>query len=93
MYTYSFMRRSDTWFIVHGCLTLVTSINGKKVGAPTGMVVCGIILGVIEIILGVYSFAHPYVMALTLGFLIAFYFIEEGINMLVVSSLFSKGNN
>ena len=77
------------WFIVHGCLTLVTAINGKKLGAPTGMVVCGIILGIIEIILGAYSFAHPFVMALTLGYLIAFYFIEEGINMIVIGSALS----
>jgi len=46
--------------------------------------VLGIILGVLEIIMGIYSAAHPAVLALSLGMLVGFYFIESGINMIVI---------
>lgn len=80
------------WFLVHGVMTIIKSIGGKKLGVSTGMVVLGVILGVLELVLGIYSIAHPFVLAFAIGILIGFYFIEAGINLIVVSGGFSGGN-
>ncbi len=47
------------------------------------MVLC-IVLGVLELIIGIYSFVHPAMMAVALGLLIGIYFIESGINVIIV---------
>lgn len=80
------------WFLVHGVYTIIHSIRGKKIGVSTGMIVLGVILGILELVLGIYSIAHPFVLAVTIGILIGFYFIEAGINLIVVSGGFSGGN-
>ena len=77
------------WFFVRGILSIVAAIGSKKLGASTGVMVLGIILGILEIILGAYSVAHPMVLAIALGLLIGFYFIESGINMIILGSAFS----
>jgi len=71
------------WFILHGILSIVDAIALKKLSG-TGLMVLGIILGVLEIIMGIYSAAHPAVLALSLGMLVGFYFIESGINLIVI---------
>ena len=73
------------WFILHAVLTLVNSLRYMSGGRR----IFGIILGILEIILGIYSVAHPMVLALTIGFLIGFYFIESGFNLIFAGSLFS----
>lgn len=47
--------------------------------------VWGLIVGILGVILGIYSFAHPMVTALTAGLLIGFYFIESGIDLIVLA--------
>ena len=47
------------------------------------MVLC-VVLGVLELIIGIYSFVHPAMMAVALGILIGIYFIEAGINVIVI---------
>ncbi|MER2057139.1 MAG: DUF308 domain-containing protein, partial [Clostridia bacterium] len=74
------------WFILHGVLTIINSIASRSEG---GIKILNIVLGVLEIILGVYSIAHPAVMAVSLGILISFYFIESGINMILIGSGYS----
>ena len=72
------------WFIVHGLLSIVTAIQSKKQGDDTGTVVLCIVLGVLELIIGIYSFVHPAMMAVALGLLIGIYFIDSGINVIIV---------
>ena len=72
------------WFIVHGILSIVTAIQSKRNGDDTGSMVLCIVLGVLELIIGIYSFAHPAMMAVALGILIGIYFIETGINAIVI---------
>jgi len=74
------------WLLVRGVLTIVAAIESKRNGATTGIMVLGIILGVLDIILGIYSFAHPMVLAISLGILIGFYFIDSGVNMIVLGT-------
>lgn len=78
------------WFLVHGAMVVIKAINSKKEGATTGTVVLGVVLGVLELLIGAYSLAHPMVLAVSLGILISFYFIESGVSMIFVGSELSK---
>jgi len=78
------------WFCLHAILTIVDAIAARKLGADTVTMVLGIILGVLELILAIYSIAHPAVLALSLGLLIGFYFIESGISMILLGTVISK---
>ena len=71
------------WFIVHGVLSIFNGISARRDGADTATVVLCIILGILELVIGIYSIAHPAVMAVGLGLLIGFYFIESGINVII----------
>lgn len=78
------------WLFIHGVMTIVASVDGKKFGASTGMVVLGVILGIIEILFGIYSVAHPVFEMIVIGILIGLFFIEGGINMIVTGTVFAK---
>ncbi len=78
------------WFILHGVLTIVAAIRSRKEGAGVALMVIGILLGALELILGVYSVAHPALLAVSLGILISFYFIESGFNMIFIGSNLSR---
>ena len=93
MNNYIILYMAAGWFFVRGILSIVAAIQSRKLGAGTGILVLGIILGILEIVLGCYSIAYPIVLAIALGLLIGFYFIESGINMIVLGSLFSSGNS
>jgi uncharacterized membrane protein HdeD (DUF308 family) len=71
------------WFIVHGIMSIAAAIGSRSKGDDTGSVVLCIVLGVLELIIGIYSILHPGMMAIALGILIGIYFIESGINMIV----------
>ena len=81
---------SAFWFVIRGVLSIYVAIQSRKLGAGTGVMVLGILLGILDLVVGVYSFAHPTVMALTLGILIGIDFIESGINMICLGSIFSQ---
>ena len=73
------------WFFIHGIMTIVDGI-----ASDDGVLkILGIVLGVLEIIMAIYSIAHPAVLALGLGLLIGFYFIESGISMILIGSDYS----
>ena len=74
------------WFFIKGILTIVGSVKAKKLGAGTGTVACGVILGILEIGLTVYSILHPMVLAFAVAWLLGFYFIETGINMIALAN-------
>ena len=77
------------WFFIHGVLTIIGALDGNKKGAGTIVTVLGILLGVLELVIGGYSVAHPAVLAVGLGILIGFYFLESGINMIFIGSVIS----
>ena len=73
------------WFILQGIVSIVLSMNFK--GTDGGKKwIWGLVLGILGIILGLYSLFHPALLALTTGMLIGTYFIESGINMIFLSS-------
>ena len=72
------------FFVIHGITSIIVSLKLRKL--PMGkMWIWGLLTGILALILGIYSFFHPLVTALAIGFLIGFYFIEAGINMIVLS--------
>lgn len=72
------------WFILQGITSLIVSIKFK--GAAGGKKwIWGLIFGIIGILLGLYTLVHPLLLAFTMGILIGVYFIESGINMIVLS--------
>ena len=78
------------WFILQGIVSIVLSMKFK--GAAGGKKwIWGLVLGILGIILGLYSLFHPVLLALTTGILIGVYFIVSGINMIFLSS--QKANN
>jgi len=81
------------WFFIHGILTIVDAIQDKKQGGDTFFMVLGIILGILELIMAGYSVAHPAMLAISLGFLIGFYFVESGVNAIIVGMEKCKGGN
>lgn len=79
------------WFIVHGVLSVIDAVTDKENSA--GLKILGIIFGVLEVIIGIYSFAHPGNLAVYLGFLIGLYFVETGVSRIVTGSVTCKGGN
>ena len=78
------------WFFIKGILTIVGSIRAKKLGVGNGSVFFGVILGILEIGLTVFSILHPIVLAVAVAWLIGFYFIEAGISMIAIASIVDR---
>ena len=81
------------WFMLHGVMTIIDAFDHRKNGEGAGGVVLGIILGALELIVGIYSIAHPGVLAVSLGFLSGFYFVESGISKIVDGAARDEGGN
>ncbi len=81
------------WFVLRGVLSILDALAIRKEGGSFLLMVLGIVMGVLELGLAIYSIAHPAVLALTIGFLIGFYFIESGIDAIVVGKATCEGGN
>lgn len=68
------------WFLIKGCLEVKVAAKLRNV---TGRWVWGLIVGLFSILLGVYSFIHPFAAAVTSGVLTGFFFIQCGFDLLV----------
>ncbi len=72
------------WLFIQGIVTLVLSIRSRLFLKGWGW---GVFTGILGIVAGLYSFAYPQFLAVTTGVLIGLYFIEAGINMIVMGSV------
>lgn len=79
------------YFLLQGIFAIVTSIKIRKI-AISKLWILGIVVGILSVILGIYSLVHPALTALTIGFLVGFYFIESGINMVVLTLGMTSNN-
>ena len=68
------------WFVLRGAFAIVIAFRVKNYDKSW---IWGLIIGILSLIVGIYSFAHPGVMALTTGILIGLYFVESGIDLIV----------
>jgi len=71
------------WFIVEGIITIVMSLKLKNIKK---FWLLSMIMGVLAVLVGIYSVIHPTFAALTGGVLIGVYFIEVGLNMIILGS-------
>ena len=70
-----------TWFVLQGLVTIFTAVTiTKAIGSK--LWILQLIIGIIGLLLGCYSFFHPALVAISLGLLISLYFIETGFTML-----------
>ena len=80
------------WLLARGCSSVALSLKARKL--PFGNEwIWGLIIGIVSIVLGIYSFIHPVVPAIAIGLLIAFYFIEEGIDIIAMSRVVKTVSN
>ncbi len=93
MNNYVLLYLAAGWFFIHGVLSIINAIASRKKGEGAGIMVLGIILGVLELALGIYSIAHPAMLAVSLGFLIGFYFVESGVSTILIGSATCEGGN
>ena len=70
------------WFVVMGVIQIVLAFKNK--GVVKGWY-WNLIAGILAIIVGIYSFAHPTFTAVTAGILIGFYFVESGISLIAMA--------
>ena len=77
----------SAWILLKGIVSIVLAIQARKIDDYWFL---GLISGILGVILGVYSFVHPQLVVVTTGILIGFYFIESGINMIVLSAFIDR---
>lgn len=70
------------WFLVMGIVSIVVAFKVRKVEKYWFL---GLISGILGVVMGIYSFLHPQMLALSSGMLIGFYFIETGISLIAMS--------
>lgn len=72
------------WFLMQGVVSIVLAFRAKKAAESKGWIGT-LVLGILGVLLGLYSLAHPILLAFTFGVLVGVYFIESGINMIVLA--------
>lgn len=71
------------WLVVQGIVNIIMSIRTRIFNRAW---VFELILGIISVIVGGYSFAHPQISAFAIGILVGIYLIEIGISMIVIAA-------
>ncbi|MDL2218859.1 DUF308 domain-containing protein [Ruminococcaceae bacterium OttesenSCG-928-O06] len=76
------------WMVASGVIRLVGAVRARKVpGSGWGWF---LVLGILMIGLGIYSFLHPAVSALALAWLLGFYIILEGVDLVAFGASLRK---
>ena len=75
------------FFIVQGIMSIYMSVRTRHID---GTWVLGLILGIISIILGVYTAVHPLIGVFAIGILVGIWVIETGIELIVVGSTIGR---
>ena len=73
------------WFLAQGVMGIVMAFKQKKLAEGKSWIWI-LVLGILGVLLGIYSLAHPSILVFTFSFLVGFYFIECGINMIVMAT-------
>ena len=70
------------WFVLMGVVQITTAVTITK-RAGSGLWILQLILGILGILIGIYSFFQPAIMAVSLGVLIGMFFVETGFTMII----------
>ena len=76
-----------SWFLVQGIVSIVLAFKLKN---QDDLWFVGLIAGILGVIMSIYSFLHPQVLAMSSGMLIGFYFIDAGISTIVTGAVLDK---
>lgn len=76
------------WFILQGAVNIYTAVQGKKHRAKGWF--WGILLGIVDAGIGIYSLIHPMILAFTLGILVGCYFIISGVQVIISGLKYKK---
>ncbi|MER2150599.1 MAG: DUF308 domain-containing protein, partial [Candidatus Limivicinus sp.] len=71
------------WLMVQGLVTIIVSFGARDVKKGWFW---GVIVGILGMLAGIYSFAHPFLTAVVEGVLIGLYFVEAGLDMIFMGS-------
>lgn len=71
------------WFVFQGVSSIYMAVRYRFFNSGW---VFGLIMGILSIIVGIYTALHPTLGALTIGILVGIYLIEAGIDLIVVGS-------
>ncbi len=71
------------WFIVQGITTIVIAVQTRRVRRGWGF---SLAIGIISVVVGIYSFVHPTISLVAIGILIGIYLIEAGIDLIVLTA-------
>ena len=74
------------WFVIRGIFGLVNVIRMRKF-IGVGLFVLGLIVSILVICAGIYSFINPAVFAGAIGIMASVYFIVEGIDLIVAGCI------
>lgn len=69
------------WFVLMGIVTIINAVTvTKKTGSKIWIL--QLIFGILALLVGIYSFFQPMLMALSLGTLVGIFFIETGFTLM-----------
>ncbi|MBQ6336216.1 MAG: DUF308 domain-containing protein [Ruminococcus sp.] len=69
------------WFVLMGIVTIINAVTvTKKTGSKIWIL--QLIFGILAVLVGIYSFFQPMLMALSLGTLVGIFFIETGFTLM-----------
>lgn len=69
------------WFVLMGIVTIINAVTVTK-ATGSKIWILQLILGILAILIGIYSFFQPMLMALSLGTLVGIFFIETGFTLM-----------
>ena len=72
------------WFVLMGIVNIIMAVTVTK-ATGSKIWILHLIIGILAILLGCYAFFHPAVMAVSIGILIGFFFIETGFTLIFSS--------
>jgi len=78
------------WILLQGIGSVAMAFKVRNDG---GAWVLGLISGILGIVLGVYAFIHPQLAAVAVGFLIGLFFVETGINMIILGTVIDRNRD
>lgn len=73
------------WFLMQGVMSIVMAFQQKKLAEGKSWIWV-LVLGILGVLLGIYSLVHPLILVFTFALLVGMYFIECGINMIVMAT-------
>lgn len=75
------------WFVVEGITSIIMAVKTRLFNRGW---VLTLIIGILSVIVGIYSFVHPNVSLFAIGILIGIYLVMAGIDLIVITATVSS---